>query len=57
MKTYKASALAHKGRSDILDEAMHEGVVIQRCATNGKVLDEMVIISKEKFDKVNASND
>lgn len=51
MKVYKASALAHKGRSDILDEAMESGVVINRCATNGKVLNSMVIISKKKFDE------
>lgn len=53
MKVYKASALAHKGRSDILNEAMDEGVIIQRCRTNGKLIDEMVIISKKKFDELN----
>lgn len=52
MKVYKASALAHQGRSEILDEAMEDGVVINRCATNGKVLNSMVIISKEKYDDI-----
>ncbi len=45
MKTYKSSDLTHK-RSEVLQEAAKDGVIIQQLETNGKVRREFVMIPK-----------
>ena len=59
MNKYKASALSHKGRSAILDEAKKQGVIIQRCKSNGEVLDEFVMVERitQTGNDLNKAND
>ena len=46
MKTFNASDMAHK-RTEIFNAAREEGVIIQKKNTNGKVLEEFVMIQAE----------
>lgn len=46
MKTYKSSDLTNK-RAEVLREAEKNGVIIQQCRTNGDVISELVMVSRE----------
>lgn len=46
MKTFKASQLATKP-AEVFAEARKEGAIIQQCRTNGEVVEEFAIITKE----------
>ena len=46
MKKYKSSDLTHK-RAEVMREAEKSGVIIQECRTNGEVVQELVLASKE----------
>lgn len=52
MKKYKSSDLIHK-RSEVMREAEANGVIIQQCRTNGEVFQELVLVTKDKYMKVN----
>jgi len=47
MKTYSASDLGSHKRTEVFEAAKEEGVIIQKRGTNGKPLDEFVMISKD----------
>ena len=46
MKTFKSSDLTHK-RAEVMREAEKNGVIIQECRTNGEVVKEFVIVTRE----------
>ncbi len=50
MKTFKSSDLTNK-RAEVFREAEKNGVIIQQCRTNGDVISELVMISKEVYEK------
>lgn len=52
MKTYKSSALTNTKRCEVFEEAEKNGVIIQMCKTNGKVIKEFVMITGENFIKL-----
>lgn len=52
MKTYKSSDLTHK-RAEVLEEAAENGVIIQQLETNGKVRQEFVLCTKDKYMGIN----
>lgn len=47
MKTYNATELGSRKRTEIFEAARTEGAVIQRKNTNGVVLEEFVMVSKD----------
>lgn len=47
MKTYKASEFARNPKP-IYKEAAENGVIIQRCNTNGEVEEEFILIEKSE---------
>ena len=50
MKKYNSSALSNN-RSEVLEEAAKNGVIIQEKATNGKVRREFLLIADEPLKK------
>lgn len=50
MKTYSASDLGSHKRTEIFDAAREDGVIIQKKNTNGKVLEEFVMIKNDSED-------
>lgn len=50
MKTYKSSELTNHKRHEVF-QAANDGVIIQRCFTNGVVDKEYILIEKVKYDK------
>ena len=48
MKKYKLSDITHK-RAELFAHARTNGVLLQSLRTNGEVLEEYVIISKDEF--------
>ena len=53
MKTYKSSDLTNKKRAEVFREAELNGVIIQKCRTNGEVISELVMVSREKYNDDN----
>jgi hypothetical protein len=51
MKTYKSSDLTHK-RAEVLEEAEANGVIIQQLKTNGTVVKEFYLMTKETIEVV-----
>ena len=49
MKTFKSSDLTHK-RAEVFKEAEKGGVIVQQCRTNGDVIQELVLMPKDKHD-------
>ncbi len=52
MKRYKSSLLSTNARAEIFEEAKANGVIIECRKTNGKVIDELVMHTKETNDKL-----
>ena len=52
MKTYKSRDLTHK-RAEVLEEAAKNGVIIEMRKTNGDVISELVLCSKDKYMGIN----
>ena len=50
LKTFKASKFQHQP-GEIFDAAREKPVVVQRCKTNGEVIEEFVLIKREKTDE------
>ena len=55
MKTYKSSDLTHK-RAKVFEEAEKNGVIIQVRKTNGDVMKEFVLCTKDKYMGINHSS-
>lgn len=50
MKSFKSSDLTHK-RAEVFKEAEKDGVIIQLCRTNGDVIQEFILSTKDSFNR------
>lgn len=53
MRTYKSSDLTNNKRAEVFEEAAKNGVIIEMRKTNGDVISELVLVSRDKYNDDN----